>query len=343
MTPTDFARHLTDFLGRYLPAQRNLSSHTVRSYRDAFLLLLRYLRDERGKPAEKVCLDDVVAPLVLDWLEYLEKARGCSTRTRNQRLAAIHSFFRYLQVEEPGRILQAQRILAIPSRRYERRPIRHLNEAEVGALLRQPDPSTERGFRDAILLTVLYDTGARCQELLALRPRDVRLDAPAQIRLAGKGRKVRFVPLMAGTIALLRAHIRAHELDRPECADVPLFRGKGGQPLSRSGLRYVLQKHARAARTDHPAVGLDDPISPHSLRHTKAIHLLEAGIHPIHIRDLLGHEDVQTTVSIYAQASVEMKRRVLERAASKAPQAPVPSSHCWRDDKDIMAWLRSRS
>jgi site-specific recombinase XerD len=341
MKPTDFAKHLTDYLTRYLPGQRNVSPNTVRSYRDAFLLLLRYLRDEKGLAPERVTLNNLDASLVLEWLEYLASRRRCSARTVNQRLAALHAFFRFLQVEEPNRILQAQRVLAIPSRRYERRPIKHLSEREIGALLAQPDTSTERGRRDAVLLSLLYDTGVRSQELLDLRVRDIRFEAPAHVRVVGKGRKVRFVPLMGGTVALLREYLRAGGMDRPECADVPLFRGRGERALSRSGLRYVLAKHANAARAHQPDVFVTARIGPHSVRHTKAIHLLEAGVHPIHIRDLFGHEDVRTTTGIYARASVEMKRRVLEQAALKSPQPADASLQSWRSDKDLLAWLRS--
>lgn len=340
MRPTDFAQHVTDFLARYLPGERNLSANTVRSYRDAFILLLRYLRDEKGLPPEKVSLDAVDASLILDWLNYLEN-RGRSARTRNQRLAAIHAFFRYLQVEEPSRLLQAQRILAIPSRRYERKPVVYLGEREISTLLAQPDTSTERGRRDAVLLSLLYDTGARSQELLDLRARDIRCEAPAHVRLTGKGRKVRFVPLMAGTVALLRAHLRAHGLDRAESADLPLFEGRTGHPLSKSGLRYLLQKHARSAKRQQPFLTINEGMGPHCIRHSKAMHLLEAGVHPIHIRDLLGHEDVKTTTDIYARASIKMKRRVLERASTNSTQPSESMLDAWRQDRELLAWLRA--
>ena len=340
MMPTDFARHLTDFLSRYLPGERNVSAHTVRSYRDAFLLLLRYLRDEKALPPEKVSLEAVDATLILEWLGYLKSTRECVQRTLNQRLAAMHSFFRYIQVEEPPRILQAQRVLAIKAGRHEKKPIAFLGEQEVGALLAQPDTTTKRGSRDAVLLSLLYDTGARSQELRDLRVRDIRCEAPAHVKLTGKGRKTRYVPLMDPTVALLRAHLSAHGLDRPEHANLPLFQGRPDCPLSRSGLRYLLQKHARAAKKHGPSLMIGDRIGPHCLRHTKAMHLLEAGVHPIHIRDLLGHEDVKTTTEIYARASVAAKRRVLERAGSNV-QPPDATLGAWRQDKDLLSWLRS--
>ncbi len=340
MRPTDFARRLTDFLSRYLPGERNVSAHTVRSYRDAFTLLLRYLRDEKELAPERVSLDAVDAALILEWLEYLKGTRECAQRTLNQRLAAMHSFFRYLQVEEPARLLQAQRVLAIRPGRHERKPIVYLGEQEIGALLSQPNTSTKRGSRDAVLLSLLYDTGARSQEVLDLRVRDIRCDAPAHVKLTGKGRKTRYVPLMEATVALLRAYLSAHELDQPEHANLPLFQGRPGCPLSRSGLRYLLQKYARAAKEAVPSLMIGDRVGPHCVRHAKAMHLLEAGVHPIHIRDLLGHEDVKTTIEIYARASVAAKRRVLERAGTNV-QPPDTTLGAWRQDKDLLSWLRA--
>jgi integrase/recombinase XerD len=340
MKPTDFARHLTDFLSRYLPLERNVSAHTVRSYRDAFVLLLRYLRDERALPPHRVTLDAIDASTILEWLEYLKRTRECVQRTLNQRLAAMHSFFQYLQVEEPTRILQAQRVLAIKPARYERRPIVFLGEQEVGVLLAQPNISTKRGSRDAVLLSLLYDTGARSQEIRDLRVRDIRCEAPAHIKLTGKGRKTRYVPLMEPTVVLLRAYLSAHGLDQPEQASQPLFQGRPGYPLSRSGLRYLLQKYARAAKRNKPSLMISDQIGPHCMRHTKAMHLMEAGVYPIYIRDLLGHEDIKTTTEIYARASIEAKRRVLERVDSNIPPPPATFG-AWRQDKDLMAWLRN--
>jgi site-specific recombinase XerD len=317
-----------------------MSTNTVCSYRDAFILLLRFLRDEKGLPPEKVTLDKVDASLILEWIEYLKFTRECVQRTLNQRLAAMHSFFRYLQVEEPARLLQAQRVLAIKTGRHERKPVKYLGKEEIGALLAQPDVSTKRGSRDAVLLSLLYDTGARSQEILDLRVRDVRCEAPAHVKLTGKGRKTRHVPLMDATVALLLSYLPAHRLDQPEHSNQPLFQGRPGCPLSRSGLRYLLQKYARAAKQGRPSLMLGDRIGPHRLRHAKAMHLLEAGVHPIHIRDLLGHEDIKTTTDIYARASIAAKRRVLERASSNVP-SPDGAQGSWRQDESLLAWLRS--
>ena len=212
----------------------------------------------------------------------------------------------------PERLLQCQQILAIPLRRHARPSVGYLSKEDLAQILAQPDLRSRAGRRDAVLLSVLYDTGARVQELIDLNAGDVRLDAPAQVRLMGKGRKMRAVPLMDATVQILRDHLRENGLDRPEHADQPLFQNRQGGRFSRSGVRYILQNYVRAVRRDHP--GFTQPVSPHSLRHTKGMHLLQSGVSLEIIRDFLGHVDVKTT-QIYARANLEMKRRALEKVA----------------------------
>lgn len=335
MTPTDFARHLTAFLTTYLGGQRNASPNTVRSYRDTFVLLLRYLRDVRDLPVEKITMTTLDAPTIGAFLEHVQTERGCGPRTCNQRLAAIHAFARYAQSEAPGHLLAMQRLLAIPSRRFARQPVSYLEAADLGAVLAQPDATSATGRRDAVLLSLLYDTGARSQELLDLRVRHLRLDAPAHVRLTGKGRKARIVPLMASTVALLRGYLETQRLLEPDAADRPVFAGRSGAPMSRSGLRYLLAKHVHSAANSRP--GIPSKVGPHTLRHSKAMHMLQAGVPLVIIRDILGHTDVKTT-EVYARANLEMKRRALEMAATSpnAPKTPIPS---WRENRELMGWL----
>lgn len=196
--------------------------------------------------------------------------------------------------------------------------------------LRTPD-----GRRDAVLLSVLYDIGARVQELINLSVGDVRLDPPAQLRLLGKGRKMRAVPLMRNTVQLLRDHIQENHLDGPEEFDKPLFQNTRHQRLSRSGIRYILQKYLVRARTKRPS--LNRTVSPHTLRHTKGMHLLQSGISLDMIRDFLGHVDIKTT-QIYARANLEMKRNALEKITESSPVQAIP---CWQQNKDLLDWLRS--
>ncbi len=265
MKPTDFSVHLTNFLTHYLAAQRNLSPNTIKAYRDVFTLLLRFCRDGRGIALERLSLAHIDAPLVEVFLDHLGKDRHASIRTQNHRLAALHAFFRYVQSEVPERMLQCQQILAIPLQRHARTNVGYLSKENLAQILAQPDLRSREGRRDAVLLSVLYDTGARVQELVDLSVGDVRLESPAQVRLMGKGRKMRAVPLMDATVQLLRDHLRENGLDRPERSDRPLFQNRQGGRFSRSGVRYVLQHYVEAVRCDHP--GFTQPVSPHSLRH----------------------------------------------------------------------------
>ncbi len=335
MKPTDFSVHLTGFLTHYLASQRNLSANTVRAYRDAFALFLRFCRDQRGIAPERLCLKHIDVPLVEAFLDHLEDHRQVSIGTRNHRLAALHSFFRYVQSEAPDHLLRCQRILAIPSRRQPRKLVGYLSRERLVEILAQPDLGEPDGRRDAVLLSVLYDTGARVQELIDMTAGDVRLDQPAQVRLFGKGRKMRAVPLMDPTADLLRDHLRESGLDRPEKFDEPVFRNRQGGRLTRWGVRYILDKHVRAVREARP--GFTQPVTPHTFRHTKGMHLVQAGVSIEIVRDFLGHQEVATT-QIYARANLEMKRKALEKVADSSTFPDVPS---WKSDRALLDWLHA--
>ncbi len=341
-------------MAHYLGAQRNLSPNTIKAYRDVFTLLLRFCRDVRGIAPEKLCLEQIDVSLVEGFLDHLGTARNSSPRTRNHRLAALHAFFRYVQAEEPAHMLQCQKILAIPQQRHARPAVTYLSKEERAEILAQPNLRTREGRRDAVLLSILYDTGARVQELIDLSVGDVRLDPPAQLRLLGKGQarvplmdstvqllrllgkgRSRAVPLMDSTVQLLRQHIQENRLDRAEQFDEPLFQNARHQRLSRSGIRYILQKYLVRARSKCPS--LNRTVSPHTLRHTKGMHLLQSGISLDMIRDFLGHVDVKTT-QIYARANLEMKRKALENVAEPSPAQPIPS---WQQNTTLLDWLRS--
>ena len=336
MTRTsDFSIYLSKFFHEYLLQQRGASQHTIMSYRDAFKLLLLFFQDRRALKPDKLSVIDVTADAVCDFLMDLDKNRMSSPRTRNQRLAAIHSFFRYLQTEAPEHAMQAQRVLAVPRCRWQSAAIRYLSVDEVVALLAAPDKKTLDGRRDAALLTILYDTAARAQEITDLSVRDIRLASPPHVSLTGKGRKTRVVPLMDVTAAIMRNHISENELDRPEKQDAPIFTNHNGGRLSRFGIDYILKKHFRASKSLKPFSQVD--ISSHTLRHSKAMHLLEAGNHLVVIQSILGHANIKTT-SIYARANIEMMREALAKATppgKKAEQAP------WRAKQSLLKWLES--
>ncbi|AWN73399.1 site-specific integrase [Legionella anisa] len=334
MKPTDFSIYLSRFLSNYLAGQRNLSPNTIKAYRDVFILLLRFCRDVKNIPIEKLQLEQVDVDLIEAFLDHIEKERRCTPRTLNHRLTTLHAFFRYIQVEDPLHLLQCQRILAIPLRRFVRPEVNYLSKDHLAALLAQPDLEKPEGRRDVVLLSVLYDTGARVQELIDLTVGDVRLDTPAQVRILGKGRKIRVVPLMDNTANLLQGYLHENNFLRPEAFDYPLFRNNQGNKLTRVGVNYILQKYERLVREAYPH--FKQKISPHTLRHTKGMHLLQGGVSLDIIRDFLGHVDIKTT-EIYARANLEMKRAAIEKV-STAPSPKIPS---WKENKSLLQWLQS--
>jgi len=336
MISTDFAKLLAIYLSRYLPGQRNLSRNTIASYRDTFKLLLIFSRDKKGIAPEHLTLAHIDEVFVTDFLEWIENARKCGISTRNQRLAAIHAFSRYVQVEAPEMLLHCQRILSIPFKKTGRPAIDHLTPEALKILLEQPDRTTPDGRRDLVLLTVLYDTGARVQELIDLVVNNIRLDAPPIVALTGKGNKTRHVPLMTKTAKMLSAYLVERHLDTAATRNHVVFYNRQRKKLTRAGILYIIGKYVKAAR----AVGcslLPENVTPHSLRHSKAMHLLQANVNLVYIRDLLGHVHVSTT-EIYARADSEMKRLALERAYVEVVADDVPT---WSDDKDLLGWLQN--
>lgn len=335
MKPTDFSTHLSKFFHEYLARQRGSSQHTVRSYRDTFKLLLQFFQRKHGVAPEKLSLDHLSPDAICEFLADLGKSRSSSPRTRNQRLASIHSFLRYLQLEAPDRSSQIQRILAIPRCKWRTVPVRYLSIDEVVSLLSAPDKCTREGRRDAALLTMLYDTAARVQELADVSVRDVRLSSPPHVALTGKGNKTRIVPLMDVTASIIREHIAENNLSGTERQDAPLFTNRNGGRLTRFGIDYILKKHFRASKSLKPSAQLD--VSPHTLRHSKAMHLLEAGNSVVVIQSILGHADVKTT-STYARANVEMMRKALSKTT---PPGKKDARTPWHSNPELMEWLQS--
>jgi len=335
MKPTDLAVQLHAFLTRYLAMQRNLSPHTIKSYRDTFTLLLRYCRDTAGLAIERLTLAQVQPTLITAFLADLEEHRQCRVTTRNQRLAAVHAFARYLQIEDPVHITQWQHILAIPFKRHERTIPTYLTPDEMAAVLAQPNGATPYGRRDLVMLSLLYDTGARVQELIDLQVQDVRLESPAQIRLTGKGRKTRIVPLMPSMVSQLATYLQEHHTAHAVQGEMPLFLNTRRQRYTRSGITVMIRKYVEAARGQCPT--LPEKVTPHTFRHSKAMHMLQAGIPLIIIRDFLGHVDIKTS-EIYARVDLDMKRQALEKVHHTVTPPGLPA---WEDDAALMEWLRS--
>ena len=331
---TDFAVFLHRFLTSHLAGLRGCSPNTITSYRDTFKLLIGWFSDVRSIPPDKLTLDRIDADAITGFLNWLEAERHNSIATRNQRLAAVSSFYRWMQSQDPARMASCQDILAIPAKKQAQPGVNHLTAGQTRLLLAQPDRSTRRGRRDATLLAVLYDTAARVQELADLTVRDIRLQPPALAVLTGKGRKTRHVPLGDNTAALLSAYLAEHGLDKPGHDDHPLFVSQHRSKLTRGGIAWIIGKYQ--ARVGDPALASAD-LSPHVLRHSKAMHLCEAGIPLPYIRDILGHVDLATT-EIYARASTEAKRKALEAAYTEIVTDDLPE---WNQNPGLLNWLAS--
>ena len=333
-SPPSLGRYVQAFFGDYLTAQRGLSPNTVLSYRDAFKLFLTFAARRSGRPVAALGFDDVRADTVLAFLEDLEKSRKCSVRTRNARLSALHTFFRYVAAREPLVLDLCQRVSAIPVKRTQQKPPVYLEYDEVLHLLDTIDRSTVLGRRDHLLLVILYETGARAQEVATMRASSFRLSSPCQVRIFGKGRKERLCPLRASTAVVVRDQLRERGL-RPD-DDAPLFVGPTGRPLTRHGILRAVQRRVRVAAGTLPSLAAKR-VGVHTFRHTAAIHLLRSGNALPVVSSWLGHASVVTT-NHYTEVDLETKRRALEASE------PLPSSEeepAWRKDPDLLAWLEA--
>jgi site-specific recombinase XerD len=307
------------------------------SYRDTFALLLRYCRDTIGIAVEKVTLTHLDRELIEGFINFLELERKCSTKTINQRISAIHAFFRYLQVEVPDKLYGCQQIIAIEFKKTSRDSfVEHISLEAIQAILAQPDTETLKGRRDLTILALMYDTGARVSEVADLLVRDVRIDNPVTVKLLGKGSKVRIALIMEQTRDVVMLYIKDQGLDLPNRSMHPLFFNHRKEKLTRAGITYILDKYVNAAREKHPKL-ITTNVSPHVFRHSKAMHLLQNGVNLVYIRDLLGHSDISTT-EIYARADTEMKRKAIENAYDN----PTPKSlSAWHRDGDLLNWLNN--
>jgi integrase/recombinase XerD len=331
---TDFAVFLRRFLTSHMAGLRGCSTNTIVSYRDAFKLLICYFRDELSIPPERLTLELIDVAVITGFLAWLRTSRHNSPSTCNQRLAAIDSFFSWMQSQDPAYMACCQDILAIPASKHDRPAVAHLSVEQTRWLLASPDRSTRQGRRDATLLATLYDTAARVQELADLTVRDIRLHDPTMAALTGKGRKTRHVPIGHNTAALLAAYLAERQLDSPGRDQHPVFFNQHRAKLSRGGIAWILRKYQ--AQAADPVIA-NARLSPHILRHSRAMHLYDAGVPLPYIRDILGHVDLSTT-EIYARASTEAKRKALEAAYDDVVTADLAE---WNQDPELLGWLAS--
>ena len=317
------------FIDRLL-RQRRASSHTVAGYRDTFRLLLHFAAEQLGKNPTELEIEDLDAPFIGGFLDQLEAKRGNTARTRNARLAAIRSFFRYVALSEPAHALLCQRVLAMPSKRQERRSIEFLHRPEIDALLAAPDPSTWTGRRDRTLLLVAVQTGLRVSELIGLRNQDVVLGTGAHVRCEGKGRKQRCTPLRKDAVVMVEAWQR----ERRGFSEDPLFPSLRGGFLSRDAVERLVAKHVAAAQPRCPSLKRKK-VTPHVLRHTAAMELLQHGVDRSVIALWLGHESVETT-QMYLHADLRLKEQALARTT---PVGVKPGRY--RPDHGLLAFLEA--
>jgi len=332
-SPNLLARCLREYFADHLPRLRGMSPHTIHSYRDSLLLLLRFVACDRKVDVCDLDISDLDPDRILGFLVYLEKERKNCITTRNVRLAAIHAFFRYVGAHHPDQLEKAQRMLGVPFKRADQRVIEYLDRSEVEAVLARIDRAVADGRRDYALLVTMFNTGARVQEIVELRASSLQLTKPYQLRLFGKGRKERFCPLWPQTAQVLSAFCEERRIDLR--SDARVFLNHHGAPLTRFGVRYILAKHVDRARTEVASLERKR-LHPHSMRHSTAVALLKSGVDLSTISQWLGHVS-PTTTNRYATIDLDMKREAINRVK------PITSSRkaAWRTSETVLKWLES--
>ncbi|MFQ5923813.1 MAG: tyrosine-type recombinase/integrase [Anaerolineales bacterium] len=322
---------LKRFFSHYLPVQKGLSMNTLRAYRDAVKLLLCHVADNLGKSVDWLAVEDLTESLVLGFLDQIEEARGCTQRTRNARLAAIRSLFAFIAREEPILLAQCQQIRTIPLKRTPHKSVDYLEEKEMQAVLDAVNINSRTGCRDRALLMLLYNTGARVNEIATLGFADLRLAGSPQVRLRGKGNKKRSCPLWPETVATLQAYLQERQPKQP--ATQQLFLNANGGSITRFGIRYLTRKYGAVAQAKQPSIRVK-PVNPHTIRHTTAMHLLRSGNDINMVSYWLGHADLNTT-HIYVEIDMKTKRRMLAKA-----EAPRISRKALWHRPHVLEWLK---
>ena len=327
---------MSKYLTEYLPGIQGVSYNTIASKRDAYILLLKYLDDTQNIKAEDVDIPLLTRETIIKYLEWLEKSRGSSVSTRNIRLAAIKSLFSYIQTQTPDYIYQCQQILSIPRKKEPGHTLEYLTVEGIKSVLDAVEASSRTGLRDLTLLSLMYDSAARVQEIADLSVNDFRAEKPSTLRLTGKGSKTRIVPLMSTTSDLVSKYISIYHPSYRGEYNVPLFLNRKKEKLTRAGIAYILKKYVKIAREKQPDL-IPETVSPHGLRHSKSMHMLQAGVPLIYIRDFLGHSEISTT-EIYARCDSEQKRKAIENTCPSITKSETPM---WQKDTSLLGWLQS--
>lgn len=333
MKTNDFSYYIRNFLTHYLPTEKNYSANTIDAYRTAFILFLEFLSIQ-GIKAEKVEIRDITRQRIMDFLDWLESERNCGISTRNSRLAAIHSFFRYLQYEMPDYLDEYQRILYLPFKKTRNIEMAYLTVEETKTLFEQVDTTTTEGYRDYVLLLTMYETAIRVSELADIRIGDFRMTKPFSLKVIGKGNKERTIPVSESYMNKIQKYMDLQDMKNRPLTDL-MFVSNRKEKLTRHGIAYILKKYVKKAREQHPELFRKN-ITPHTMRHTKAMHLLGDDVNLIYIRDVLGHTSV-TTTERYARVDSAKKREALE----KSYRIFGNDNHQEWKNESILDWLKS--
>ena len=316
---SDFPEMLTAFFGQYLELHKGLSPNTISSYSDAFLLLFAFYKETYRIAPERIKFQDISRASIMEYCNWLENARNSSAKTRNLRLTAIHTFFRYVTMQDPAKLALCNEILDIPMKKCEKISPVHLSAEELKVLFAAPDVKSRKGIRDLAIMTLLYDTGTRVSELIGLKVEDIRLDKKtATVTILGKGRKQRIVPISSATADIVKVYYKSNKIDLTDYRRL-VFTNNRGDALTRPGINYILDKYVQRARESNPDM-FKSKVSAHVMRHTKATILLLSDVNLIYIRDFLGHSSV-TSTEIYAKTNPEFLRRAVERNAQNYNEA----------------------
>lgn len=334
----DFAKHLTRFFTSYLSGECGLSHNTIRAYGNTFLSFIDFMEKTRRIKADRLSLEHLTRDNVSDFLQWTEENKGCGISTRNQRLAAFHTFSKYMLYGDIFHLEQWKSILFIKSKRSEKQSVSYLSVDGIKLLLSLIPVDTRNGLRDLALIALLYDSGARVQELIDLTPMDLHLVKPYYVSLFGKGRKRRLVPLQEQQVGLLKKYMEVEGLSKQSLNQHPLFANNRGEKLTNAGVTFILMRYVRSAHVADPDL-VPAKVSPHSLRHSKAMHLLQAGVNLVYIRDILGHVSIQTT-EIYARADSKQKREALEAAYIDVIPTMDKKVGSWEKDSKLKYWLK---
>lgn len=333
-------RHIGNFFTKHLSAERGASPNTIRAYALAICQFVEFLEATKKSVAQKATTAVLTKANVLEFLSWLESERNVSVNTRNHRLAALHSLCRFMMKADIAHMGRWQEILSIKSKKSRPKPMSFLSVEGMKLLLDSISTDSVSGRRDLALIALLYDSAARVSELINIRPCDLHLVQPAYIVLRGKGNKNRSVPLQENEVNLLKRYIEENRLDRQELQTEPLFKNRNGSKLTGAGITYLLMKYVTLAHTVNPEL-VPVSLSPHCLRHSKAMHLLQAGVNLVYIRDILGHSSIITT-EVYAKADSKQKREALESAYKDIlPEAANEAKPIWQVDRSLKEWLKN--